>query len=223
MPGNALAGLAKGLVNRANRGVNNAKGSIFGVAGEAIKGQYAAEAQERNFGHSRQIIKDLHKNAGQGTGVDFHVQSGEHVVGGKYTKKMIGEDFLSLQEKQAMKNFRAANKGGTTTPNPTRNAQGYRENQPDHVGNAKAAITAKPMLALSAPKSGSKKPTESSSAPEAQDNTRRFVTDSKGKTRSVDRRDSSFEAHLADSESAYLESRKAAQKVTDASKFKPNK
>lgn len=223
MAGNALAGLAKAIGGRAERGISNAKGSIFGVAQEAVRGQHAAEAQERNFGHSRQIIKDLHKNAGQGTGVDFHVQSGEHVIGGKYTKKMIGENFGEVQEKQAIKDFRAGNR-------PTRNASGYRENQPDHVGNAKSQLAAtegpkqtgtsmeagvsttiknRPMLALEAPK---KKPAEGPQVDQNhQDKTERFVNDSKGGTRRVDRRDSSFEEHLGDNEAKYLEQRKAKQ------------
>ena len=211
MAGNALAGLAKAIGGRAERGIGNAKGSIFGVAQEAVRGQHAAEAQERNFGHSRQIIKDLHKNAGQGTGVDFHVQSGEHIIGGKYTKKMIGENFGEVQEKQAIKDFKAGNR-------PTRNAQGYRQDQPDHVGNAKGAIENKgmaptslvaidnkPRLALDAPKTKGK----AAGAEEGPDKTERFVTDSKGGTRRVDRRDGSFAEHLDANESKYLAERKA--------------
>jgi hypothetical protein len=223
MAGNALAGLARGLGNRANRGINNAKGSIFGVAQEAVRGQHAAEAQERNFGHSRQIIKDLHKNAGQGTGVDFHVQSGEHVIGGRYTKKMIGENFGEVQEKQAIKDFRAGNR-------PTRNTSGYRENQPDHVGNVKSQLLAlegpketgttmeagvatpiknRPMLALEAPK---KEPMAGPHVDQNhQDKTQFFANDPKGGTRRVDRRDGSYAEHLDANEAKYLEERKAKQ------------
>jgi hypothetical protein len=127
---------------------------------------------------------------------------------------MIGENFGEVQEKQAIKDFKAGNR-------PTRNELGYRENQPDHVGNAKAQaattmeagvatpIKNRPMLALEAPK---KKPAEGPQVDQNhQDKTERFVTDSKGGTRRVDRRDGSFNEHLNDNEAAYLEQRKAKQ------------
>jgi hypothetical protein len=63
------------------------------------------------------------------------------------------------------------------------------------------------MLALEAPK---KKPAEGPQVDQNhQDKTEHFVTDSKGGTRRVDRRDGSFESHLGDNEAAYLAQRKA--------------
>lgn len=209
MAGNALAGLAARYGTRASNAVGRAKGSVFGVAEEAVKGQYAAEAQERAHGHTKAILRDVHKRAGQGSQVDIHIGAdGNHKIG--YSKKYIGENLGEAREAQAVKDFKASNR-------PTRNALGYRENQPDHVGNAKAATTMeagvatpiknRPMLALEAP---NKKPMEGPQVDQNyQDKTERFVTDSKGGTRRVDRRDSSFEAHLTDNESKYLAEKQA--------------
>jgi hypothetical protein len=179
---------------RASNAIGGAKGSVFGVAQEAVKGQYAAEAQERAHGHTKAILRDVHGRAGQGSQVDIHIGAdGNHKIG--YSKKIIGENLGEAKEAQAVKDFKASNR-------PSRDANGFRRDHPDHVGNAKALVAAeaKPMLELEAPKSKPK----AAGAEEAPDNTRQFVNDPKDGTRSVDRKDSSFAANLAENESKYL-------------------
>lgn len=222
MAGNALAGLAARLGGRASSAVGNAKGSMFGVAQEAVKGQYAAEAQERAHGHTKAILKDVHGRAGQGSQVDIHIGAdGNHKIG--YSKKFIGENLGEAREAQAVKDFKASNR-------PSRDANGFRRDQPNHVGNARAAIEmpagkpaqgaienrgmaptkivadkSKPTLALGSPKAKAKTSTPN----EGPDNTRSFVNDAKGGTRSVDRKDSSFAANLDANESKYLAEKQA--------------
>lgn len=186
MAGNALAGLARAIGGRAERGMSNAKGSIFGVAEAAVRGQHAAEAQERNHQHTRQILKDVHKNAAEGTGVRVRVQSGEH------------EHDL----------------GYIRGSNPTRNAKGYRENQPDHVGNAKELVAAdkKPMLAIEGPKPKTETTFEAGSPNHSGSRSNEVTGVATGKRKTVDHSDAgSVDAHLSSEEAAHLAQRKAKQ------------
>jgi hypothetical protein len=203
MAGNALAGLAARLGMRASNAIGGAKGSVFGVAQEAVKGQYAAEAQERAHVQTKAIHRQVLRSAGQGTRVDIHVNAdGTHTIG--HTTEIIGEKMGKAREAQAVKDFKASNR-------PSRDANGFRRDQPDHVGNAKGAIENRGMApttivadktkgAISAPKSKAK----TAATEEVPDNTRQFVNDPKDGTRSVDRKDSSFAANLAENESKYL-------------------
>lgn len=213
MAGNALAGLAARYGTRASNAVGRAKGSVFGVAEEAVKGQYAAEAQERAHGHTKAILRDVHGRAGQGSQVDIQIGAdGNHRIG--YSKKFIGENLGEAKEAQAVKDFKASNR-------PSRDANGFRKDQTDHVGNAKAkadslAIEAKPAQGAIENKGmapttivPSKSKTKVAVAEEGPDNTRQFVNDPKTGTRSVDRKDSSFEANLGENESKYLAERTA--------------
>jgi len=212
MAGNALAGLAARYGTRASNAVGRAKGSVFGVAQEAVKGQYAAEAQERAHGHTKAILRDVHKRAGQGSQVDIHIGAdGNHKIG--YSKKFIGENLGEAKEAQAVKDFKASNR-------PSRDASGFRKDQPDHVANARAAIEAKPAQGAIENKGmapttivPSKGKSKTSTQEEGQDNTRQFVNDPKTGTRSVDRRDSSFEANLGENESKYLAEKTARLKT----------
>lgn len=206
MAGNALAGLAAKLGTRAAGAVGGAKGSMFGVAQEAVKGQYAAEAQERAHGHTRQLLKDVHKNASGGTGVRVRIKSGDSENDLGYTKQQSGERYADQQEGFAMQDARKARKNAT---NPTRDANGFRRDHPDHVGNARAAIENKGMaptslVAVKGTPKAAKAKTQTVNAEEAPDSTRQFVNDPKTGTRSVDRKDSSFAANLDANESKYL-------------------
>jgi hypothetical protein len=210
MAGNALAGLAAKMGTRASDAVGAARGSMFGVAQEAVKGQYAAEAQERAHGHSKKVLKKLNKKAADGTVIKASI-SGKGDTAFEYTK------------------------------GPSRDAQGFRRDQPDHVSNAKEAANStqgaegakpaqgaienrgmapttlvaapsKPMRELSGPRLALDAPKGKSKAADKEEgpnSTRGFVNDEKGGTRSVDRRDSSFAEHLTANESKYLSERQA--------------
>jgi hypothetical protein len=213
MAGNALASLAAKMGTRASDAVGAARGSMFGVAQEAVKGQYAAEAQERAHGHSKKILKKLNKKAADGSVIKASI-SGKGDTAFEYTKG-------------------PSNKASRT-------AQGFRQDNPDHVGNAKTALgqtlvvpesafkfrdesrqparemqpETRPMAALEGPRRAlgapKKEPMAGSQVDQNhQDSTRHFVADNKGGTRSVDRRDSSFAANLDANEAKYLAERKS--------------
>jgi hypothetical protein len=194
--------LAAGAGAAANRGISGAKGSLFGVAQEAVRGQYAAEAQERNHKHTRQILKDVHKNAGEGTGVRVKVQSGDSVHDLGYTKKLIGENYRERGEKALIKEHFGKN--------PKRDAQGYRHDQPDHVGNAQAAVEHKPMLAIEGPKPKAETTFESASPNHTDSRVHSVKGVATGDRKAVDHGDAgSVDAHLSAEEGAHLAQRKA--------------
>jgi hypothetical protein len=186
---------------------------MFGVAQEAVKGQYAAEAQERAHGHSKKILKKLNKKAADGSVIKASI-SGKGDTFFEYTKG-------------------PSNKASRT-------AQGFRQDSPDHVGNAKTALgqtlvmpesafrfndesrqpardvqpETRPMAALEGPRRALAAPKkEPMAGPQVdqnhQDKTQFFADDPKDGTRRVDRRDSSFAEHLDANEAKYLAERKS--------------
>lgn len=224
MPGRSIGTAIYGAGKRASSRIGEARGSYQATAQEAIKGKFAADAQERNYGHAKSMLGEIHKRASQGSGVDFHVSSGDHVIKGNYTKHKIGDRLMDVQESAAIKDFKNSRKGSTT-----HDSRGFRVDQPDHYGGGRQraleagasnhetsplAIGSKPILALPAGSSRVRDSEGPSSKPE--EGSRHFVSDPAKGNREVDRtKPGSFETHLDANESSYLAER-AAKLRTDA-------
>lgn len=106
--------------------IAGAQGGYMDVAKTAISGQQKAEAQERNYQHAKGILKKVHKRAGEGSTVRAQIRSGEHDINVEYGRGPGGSKGKKKKSSDAV-----------APTNPTRDTQGFRQDQPDHVGNGK--------------------------------------------------------------------------------------
>lgn len=132
MAGRTLGGMIVGAGQKGVSRLASAKSGYHDVVRTAIQGQQAAEAQDRAHGHTKAILRDVHKRAGADSNINIEVDhTGSHRI--NFNTKKIGERLASVHEDAAIKDFKGSRKS-----NPTRDAQGMRHDQPDHHENGKA-------------------------------------------------------------------------------------